>query len=86
MCSAAKLRLGLRSLSPIVASVTDVPELIVLGVIGEYVGRTYVETKGRPLYIVNREAGLADRLSSPERIVSSPPRNLTEADPPARND
>jgi dolichol-phosphate mannosyltransferase len=66
--------------------VTDVPELIVLGVIGEYVGRTYVETKGRPLYIVNREAGLADRLSSPERIVSSPPFNLTEADPPARND
>ena len=35
-------------------------QLISLGVIGEYVGKIYMETKGRPRYIIEERKGLTD--------------------------
>lgn len=33
-------------------------QLLVLGIIGEYIGRIYDETKGRPLYVISERQGL----------------------------
>lgn len=35
-------------------------QLIFLGVIGEYISRLYYEAKGRPLYIIKKQIGIAD--------------------------
>ena len=32
-------------------------QLISLGVIGEYIGRSYAETKNRPLYVIAEKRG-----------------------------
>ncbi|MBW8748323.1 MAG: hypothetical protein JF584_12305 [Acidobacteria bacterium] len=42
--------------------------LLALGAVGDYVARTYEETKGRPLYVVNETCN-----------VSSPQHGLTRA-------
>lgn len=35
-------------------------QLVVLGIIGEYIGRIYTETQGRPLYIIRSKTNLDD--------------------------
>jgi dolichol-phosphate mannosyltransferase len=39
-------------------------QLVCLGVVGEYVGRTYWEAKKRPLYLVQEQIGLSGVLGS----------------------
>src|SRR5262249_28917632 len=38
--------------------------LLFLGVIGEYVGRIYEETKARPLYVIAKCVGRSDRMGT----------------------
>ncbi|MCR8633024.1 glycosyltransferase family 2 protein [Paenibacillus radicis (ex Xue et al. 2023)] len=39
--------------------------LVILGIIGEYIGRIYDESKGRPLYIIQEKTGYQKQQSAP---------------------
>lgn len=41
-------------------------QLLSIGVIGEYVGKTYLETKHRPRFIVSQHVGFDDASDAPE--------------------
>jgi polyisoprenyl-phosphate glycosyltransferase len=45
-------------------------QLISLGILGEYIGRLYEQTKGRPLYIVREAPDLEDESNFKENIRS----------------
>lgn len=56
-------------------------QLISLGVIGEYLGRVYEEVKGRPLYVVSEEIGVAERRGVTDRRQAMPsvPSSLSKS-------
>ncbi|HQK83589.1 MAG TPA: glycosyltransferase, partial [Atribacter sp.] len=40
--------------------------LIMLGLLGEYIGRIYEETKNRPLYVIHKAQGFYEKSSPNE--------------------
>jgi glycosyltransferase involved in cell wall biosynthesis len=59
---------GWTSLTLLVVMISSV-QLLVLGLIGEYVGRTYIQSKHRPLFVISH---LHRRGRLPERLSSDP--------------
>jgi glycosyltransferase involved in cell wall biosynthesis len=51
-------------------------QLMALGIIGEYIGRIYNESKHRPLYFVRTSLGMDENLTVLSRVV---PRQLPQA-------
>jgi dolichol-phosphate mannosyltransferase len=46
-------------------------QLLVLGIVGEYLGRLYMESKHRPVYLVDRIVGLPNAVDTPVHRVAS---------------
>jgi len=53
-------------------------QLIALSVIGEYIGRIFIQTQGRPLYNVAEEVGFAPAVRG-EHAIGSPEDHAEEA-------
>jgi dolichol-phosphate mannosyltransferase len=54
-------------------------QLIMIGVLGDYIGRAYEELKGRPLYIVAEEINFnGPRVSLPPRSEPIPPPKMVD--------
>jgi dolichol-phosphate mannosyltransferase len=53
-------------------------QLLCLGILGEYLGRTYAENKRRPLYFVRETLGFDEPLSREEASLLSRGRSASE--------
>ncbi|ADK16914.1 MULTISPECIES: glycosyltransferase family 2 protein [Clostridium] len=55
-------------------------QLFSIGIVGEYIARIYDESKCRPLYIIDKEINLDDKLANPTnssiKLYKSPQKNL----------
>jgi len=49
-------------------------QLVVLGILGEYLGRIYGQVKGRPLYLVREKLGFAAQPTLPSQSAGLAPR------------
>jgi len=47
-------------------------QLTAIGIIGEYIGRIFVECKGRPLYVIDKYMPAASNATEPSMEVSTP--------------
>jgi dolichol-phosphate mannosyltransferase len=55
-------------------------QLAVMGMIGQYLGRTYEEALGRPLYVVSALHGLLPPMVPPRRAVLAEPHSVLDLD------
>jgi dolichol-phosphate mannosyltransferase len=53
-----------------------------IGILGEYVGRTYIEAKRRPLYVVQEAVNVAIAEEVPPARVEKPSPQRRESEPP----
>lgn len=56
---------GWTSLALIVMALGSL-QLIMIGIIGEYLGRLYLEVKGRPLYVIDQVVSLRTQVNDPK--------------------
>jgi len=54
-------------------------QLVCVGVVGEYVGRTYWETKKRPLYLIQEQLGLSTPLDSATAVDTTTQRGQSRS-------
>ncbi len=54
-------------------------QLVALGIVGEYVGRTYMNLKARPVFLVDRLLGLEGRLEQVPRHLAFPAQEHRKA-------